>query len=57
MKIIDIATRTNLILAKVEILKLKANDYAWQCETPQKVKEELNKTLTEINGILEDKDE
>lgn len=37
---------------KLEILKLKANDYSWQCETPKDVREELEAMLAEINEKL-----
>jgi len=43
----------NLIRAKVDILKLKANDYEWQCHTPKKVKEDLEKALEKIEVMIE----
>jgi hypothetical protein len=48
----------DLIRMKVDILKLKADDYTWQCNTPQEVKDELENCLKEINEALaRDKDE
>ena len=44
--------RISLILAKVEILKLKADDYAWQCHVPKDVRDELEKALIEIEELL-----
>jgi hypothetical protein len=38
---------------KLEILKLKADDYNWQCHTPKDVREDLERMLTEINKALE----
>lgn len=48
----SISERIQLILARVEILKLMADDYIWQCHTPQSVKNELIATLDEINSAL-----
>ena len=42
----------DLIKSKVEILKLKADDYNWCCHVPKDVKEELDKTLTKIDRYL-----
>lgn len=44
--------RVGLILAKVEILKLKADDYNWQCHVPKEVKDQLEKILSEIDELL-----
>ena len=41
--------RLQLILARIEILKLKANNHDWQCYVPKDVKEQLENTLLEIN--------
>lgn len=49
------ANQIQLIVAKVEILKLKADDHSWQCYVPQDVKDQLEVTLTTINKILEEK--
>jgi hypothetical protein len=48
--------RMELIKAKLEILKLKANNYAWQCETPKDVREELEAMLVELNSELKTKE-
>lgn len=45
----DLRLKLDLIMTKVEILKLKANVYVWACETDEKAKEELEKTLVEID--------
>lgn len=42
----------DLTLAKVEILKLKADDYAWQCHVDEETKKQLLDTLDEINLML-----
>lgn len=44
--------KIDLIKAKVEILKLRADDYNWSCHVHEDVKEELAKTLIEIERIL-----
>lgn len=49
MKLTD---KISLIMTKVEILKLMADDYKWQCHTPKDVQAELEKTLAEINAAL-----
>lgn len=49
----DIKDKVKLIQTKIEILKLKADDYNWQCHTPNEVKKELDETLLEINKMLE----
>ena len=41
-----------LIKMKLEILKLKADDYNWQCHTPDDVKQMLEEILEEINQEL-----
>lgn len=43
----------NLLKAKIDILKLKADDYNWQCHTPKKVKEEIESALEKVNIMLE----
>lgn len=48
--------RLQLIVTKVEILKLKANDYDWQCMVPRNVKDQLEETLHEINQELEEEE-
>lgn len=48
----DALEKAKLILAKVEILKLKADAYSWQCHTPNDVKEQLEQTLREIDELL-----
>lgn len=45
--------RFTLIKMKLEILKLKADDYNWQCHTPKDIQEELERMLVEINKALE----
>lgn len=48
-----IQTKVDLIRAKIDILKLKANDHDWCCYVPDDVKKSLNATLAEINKELE----
>lgn len=48
----DALEKAKLILAKVEILKLKADDYNWACHTPNDVKEQIEQTLREIDELL-----
>ena len=43
----------DLTKTKVDILKLKADDYTWSCHVDKNTKEILEKTLIEINEILE----
>ena len=43
-----------LIKVKLEILKLKADDYSWQCHTPKDVKDQLEAMLIAINTELEE---
>jgi hypothetical protein len=38
---------------KLDILKLKADDYNWACHTPQNIKDELERMLARINKELE----
>lgn len=45
--------RIELLKMKLEILKLKADDYNWQSHVPKAVRDELEKLLTEINAKLE----
>jgi hypothetical protein len=48
----ELTQKVQLIMAKVEILKLKADDYKWQCYTPEDTKKQLLETLEEINALL-----
>ena len=48
----NIKTIVELVKAKVEILKLKADDYTWQCYVDNKTKEQLENTLKEIDIYL-----
>jgi len=41
-----------LVLAKIEILKLKADDYTWQCHVDNHTKAQLNSTLSLIDNML-----
>lgn len=43
--------RVQLLLAQVEILKLKADDYNWQVHTPDATKAKLEKILLEIEAL------
>lgn len=45
--------KINLIMTKVEILKLKADSYNWACNIEKPVRDELEQTLLEINTELE----
>jgi len=49
---IDLKT-IELLKMKVEILKIKSDDYTWQCYTPKNVKDQLEETLLSINEALE----
>lgn len=48
----DIRLRVDLIMAQVELLKLKANDHDWAVYVPDDVKIIVNKTLDEIQTQL-----
>ena len=48
------SNKIKLILAKVEILKLKANDYDWQCYVPDPIKQQLEQALADIDKMLEE---
>jgi len=54
-----ITHRLDLIKCKLEILKLKADKYNWQCHIPDDIKQELEELLVTINRELrcEDEDE
>lgn len=43
----------DLTLAKVEILKLKADDYMWGCHVDADTKAQLEEALTSINEQLQ----
>ena len=47
----------DLTLAKVDILKLKADDYAWACHVDDNTKKQLGKTLVDINKTLSEMQE
>jgi hypothetical protein len=49
----EIPLLVTLLLAKVDILKLKADDYNWKCHTPQTVKEQLEIALNKIDEFTE----
>ena len=44
----------SLTIAKIEILKLKADDYAWSCYVDDQTKQQLEDALLEINSLLSD---
>jgi len=44
--------RVNLVLSRIEILKLKADHYNWHCYVPDEVKEQLEDTLLMIGSEL-----
>lgn len=52
----SIETRVQLILARVELIKLKADDYNWQCHVPPAVKQMVHDTLAEIDRLLSSAD-
>lgn len=54
VSVLSISERIQLVLARVEILKLKAANggYEWACHVPQDVKDQVEETLTEINSLL-----
>jgi hypothetical protein len=41
-----------LVQSKIEILKLKADAYTWQCYIDNDTKEQLNSTLSLIDNML-----
>lgn len=49
----DPAEKAKLIVAKVEILKLKADDYNWKCMLTDELRHELEQALVEINHLLD----
>ena len=44
----------DLTLARIEILKMKANIHDWSCYVPEEVKEQLEKTLIEIDQKIKE---
>lgn len=46
--------KISLVLARVEILKLKANDHDWQCYVAKDVRESLEGSLIEIDKELKE---
>lgn len=44
--------RLEAIMAKISLLKLKADDYNWQMTTSDNVKMEIEKTLVELDALL-----
>lgn len=53
MSVASIKEIVELTLAKVEILKLKADDYTWACHVDEATKSQLLSTLVEIDSLLE----
>lgn len=49
---LTISVQLDLIKARIEILKLKADDCNWQSYVPKDVKEQLEETLVFINSQL-----
>lgn len=56
MNMEKISLKVELIKARVDILKLKANDHDWSCYVPDDVKDSLEKTLVEIDAHLKELD-
>lgn len=50
MKKIELIVK--LIQARIEILKIRADDYTWQCYIDKETKEQLLNTLKEIDEEL-----
>jgi hypothetical protein len=50
----DIKMLIDLTLARVEILKLKADDYNWQCHTDNDAKEKIEDALLLIDKLTHD---
>jgi hypothetical protein len=50
---LTLSAKVDLIKTKVEILKMKADDYSWQCHVSEDVKAEFEKILVEIDNVLE----
>lgn len=48
---ISMADKVKLLLAQVEILKLKANGYEWSVHTPDATKQKLEAILLEIESL------
>ena len=46
--------KIDLIKARVDILKLKADQYEWSCFIPDDVKDSLEETLIEIDEKLKE---
>lgn len=44
--------KIELTKARIDILKMKANDYEWSCFVPNDVKGSLEKSLVEIEQAL-----
>lgn len=54
MNIETMKLRIDLVKARLDILKLKANDHDWSCYVPSDVKISLEKTLVEIDEALKE---
>lgn len=52
MDIEKIKIIVELTKAKVDILKLKADDYTWACHVDKDTKDQLEETLIDINEQL-----
>jgi len=53
MPLNKVQLRIDLIKARIDILKLKANDHDWVCYVPDNVKTQLERSLLEIDKELE----
>ncbi len=53
----NVKDKFDLIKMKLEILRLKADDYNWQCHTPDDVRKELEEILKWIDAELQKEQE
>lgn len=50
---LSVEVRVKMLLAQVEIYKLKANDHDWQVYVPDSVKEKLESAIVEIDKLTQ----
>lgn len=52
MTVDKIKLLVDLVQTKVEILKLKADDYTWACYVDDKTKNDLENALLQIDALI-----
>jgi len=51
--LVQIKTIVELTMAKIDILKMKADGYTWSCHVDESTREKLEATLVKIDSLLE----